>query len=241
MSRLPVLLASDFPMLRDSMAKLLGSVPELQIVASTDVEAEVLRLAQAHNPSVAVLDLNVEWSALCELVTNLASRQVSPLLMNDKLDEIQTVELLRCGMCGVIPRRSTPEILSKSVRAIGSGEIWITRRAVGKLVEQVQTSHKGLYTDFTAIDAPKPAASQTSDQMRNRYSLTRREMQMVQALAEGMTNKDIAGDFGISESTVKHHLTSIFDKVGVHSRLELATFAAYHGLVGVSASPKPAA
>ena len=52
-----------------------------------------------------------------------------------------------------------------------------------------------------------------------------------------MTNRDIAADFGISESTVKHHLTSIFDKVGVSSRLELATFATYHGLVAIGVPP----
>src|SRR5204863_3778392 len=84
-------------------------------------------------------------------------------------------------------------------------------------------------------------ASSSPDAGTNRYNLTRREMQMVAALAEGMTNRDIASDFGISESTVKHHLTSIFDKVGVSSRLELATFATYHGLVaiGVPAVAQP--
>ena len=54
---------------------------------------------------------------------------------------------------------------------------------------------------------------------------------MVRAIGEAMTNKDIAAHFGISEYTVKHHLTKIFDKVGVYSRLELAMFATHHGLV----------
>src|SRR6266404_195567 len=96
-SRLSILLASDFPMLRDSMTKFLESVPELQLVASTDAQAEVLGLARAHKPEVAVLDLNVEWPGLCELVDGLAANHVCPLLMNDKVDDIQTVELLRRG------------------------------------------------------------------------------------------------------------------------------------------------
>ena len=56
-------------------------------------------------------------------------------------------------------------------------------------------------------------------------------LQIVQAIGDGLTNKDIALTLGISEYTVKHHVTRIFDKVGVDSRLELAMFAIYHGLV----------
>jgi len=236
--RLSVLLASDFPILRDSMTNLLGAEPELEVVATTDVQDDVLNLAQAHSPRVAVLDLSVEWAHLCELVAGLSAQNVSPLLMNDRVDEAQVVELLRQGACGIIPRRTTPDILRKSVRAIGSGEIWITRRAITKLLEKVQGSEPQRETPIVA-----PAAGPiTLEQARNRFNLTRRELQMVQALAEGMSNKDIASDFGISESTVKHHLTSIFDKVGVHSRLELATFAAYHGLVAslLSTDSQPA-
>src|SRR5262245_29541527 len=233
--RLSVLLASDFPMLRDRMIELLNSVPELRVVASTDADSEVLDLARVHKPSVALLDLSVEWAALCEIVTGLHSDKVLPMLMGEKLDDQQAVELLRRGVCGFLPRRTTPEILRKSVRAIGSGEIWITRHTVGKVLEQVRE------VKAPATAEPLVKSVQVSESVSNRYNLTRREMQMVQALAEGMTNKDIASEFGISESTVKHHLTSIFDKVGVDSRLELATFAAYHGLVGAGETVEVAA
>ena len=67
--------------------------------------------------------------------------------------------------------------------------------------------------------------------MKNHFGLTRRELEIVQAIGEAMSNKDIAVHFGISEYTVKHHLTRIFDKIGVYSRLELAMMATHHGLV----------
>jgi len=220
------------------MTKYLECVPELQLVASTDAENEVLGLARAHKPTVAVLDLDMEWPSLCDLVDGLSSHQVSPLLMRDRLDESQTIELIRRGVCGIVGRRATPDILRKSVQAIGSGEYWITRRVVGKILEQVRTtptprSIEAEQADRTLSHRANPDAMISQDAATNRYNLTRREMQMVRALAEGMTNRDIAADFGISESTVKHHLTSIFDKVGVSSRLELATFATYHGLVSI--------
>jgi two-component system nitrate/nitrite response regulator NarL len=246
MQKLSVLLASDFPMLRDSITECLNAVPEMQVVASTDADSEVLGLAKTHNPSVALLDLSVDWAALCELVSGLSTYQVLPLLMSDKFDDLQTIELLRRGVCGVIPRRATPDILRKSVRAIGSGEIWITRKTVTRILDRVQNrAGKSAEGKVAGIRQMLPQLNPAfTDPLQNRYNLTRREMQMVQALAEGMTNKDIATEFGISESTVKHHLTSIFDKVGVDSRLELATFVTFHGLVGSSAaasSPQPVA
>jgi len=237
-SRLSILLASDFPMLRDSMTKFLESVPELQLVASTDTQNEVPGLVKAHKPQIAVLDLNLEWPNLCQLVDGLSSSQVCPLLLSDKVDDVQTVELIRRGVCGILPRRATPDVLRKSVQAIGMGEYWITRRVVSKLLQEVRTGPNRRFDTDTIADMTSRSmdASKMHDGT-NRYNLTRREMQMVRALAEGMTNRDIAADFGISESTVKHHLTSIFDKVGVSSRLELATFATYHGLVAIGVPP----
>jgi two-component system, NarL family, nitrate/nitrite response regulator NarL len=73
----------------------------------------------------------------------------------------------------------------------------------------------------------QPAAQPTP----RRYRLTDRETQIVAAVADGGSNKDIASQLAISEDTVKHHMSNIFDKVGVHSRLELAVFALYHGVV----------
>ena len=81
---------------------------------------------------------------------------------------------------------------------------------------------------------PEMCATNSPVELPNRYNLTRRELQMVQALSGGMTNKDIAAHFSISEFTVKYHLGKIFDKVGVYSRLELLVFAKHHGLVGAN-------
>jgi DNA-binding NarL/FixJ family response regulator len=75
----------------------------------------------------------------------------------------------------------------------------------------------------TSVEAPQSS--------RNQFGLTRRELEIVGAIGEAMSNKDIAQHFGISEYTVKHHLSRIFDKIGVFSRLELAMMARHHGLV----------
>ena len=236
-STISVLLASDFPVLRDGVNKLLVNSPDVEVVACAEAETEVLSLADAHRPRVAVLDLNIEPAALAELVVGLSSRQIAPLLMSDVVDDANALDLLKSGARGIITRRASPEMLCKSVRAVALGDTWVSRRITTKLVQSFQFGLQPEPAELAkAVGASRGVGlipTQVQEQL-NRFGLTRRERQIVEALGEGMANKDIASHFGISECTVKHHLTRIFDKVGVYSRLELLVFAKHHGLIGTA-------
>ena len=243
-SRIAVLIASDLPMVSDNIAQSLESNREIRVVGIVNHEAEVLPLVKVHRPRVVLLDLNLDWPALCDLIAGLRERFVLPLLVSDTFDELQTIELLHCGASGTIPRGTTPEMLHKCIRSIAAGEIWISRQTFAELMEQIRTpstqpskSLNGAYAERTFVVWSKVRITH-SRTAQNQFNLTRRELQMVQAIAEGMTNKEIAASFGISEFTVKHHLAKVFDKVGVFNRLELATFARNHGILGL---PNPAA
>ena len=87
-----------------------------------------------------------------------------------------------------------------------AGEYWVGREAVGDIVDFMRSSGSG-------------------DKPQKNYGLTRRELDILTTIVAGLSNKEIARRFALSEDTVKHHLTNIFDKVGVNSRLELALFA----------------
>jgi len=240
-STISVLLASDFPVLRDGVTQLLGNSPDVQVVACAEAENEVLTLADAHKPLVALLDLNIEPAAIAALIGGLSSRRVAPLLLSDVVDDARALELVKRGVRGIITRRASPEMLCKSVRAVALGDTWISRRITNKLVQSYQF---GLQAELSqaaqAVAAPGAVAlstvapTQAQEPSQNRFGLTRRERQIVEALSEGMANKEIATHYTISECTVKHHLTRIFDKVGVYSRLELLVFAKHHGLVGAN-------
>jgi DNA-binding NarL/FixJ family response regulator len=123
--------------------------------------------------------------------------------------------------------------------------LWISRLVVPKLVQHARLlSQNNPLVGAAAINKSteeealrqSQAQAPSLEQLQNRFNLTRRELQIVKALHDAMTNKEIATQFGISEYTVKHHLTKIFDKVGVYNRLELVMFATHHGLVS-PASP----
>jgi DNA-binding NarL/FixJ family response regulator len=113
---------------------------------------------------------------------------------------------LQLGARGVVMKEAATQLLMKAIRTVMAGEYWIGREAVGDIVEFMRLNASG-------------------DRPPKNFGLTKREMDILMTIVAGLSNKEIARKFSLSEDTVKHHLTNIFDKVGVGSRLELALFA----------------
>jgi DNA-binding NarL/FixJ family response regulator len=104
---------------------------------------------------------------------------------------------------------SATQVLVKAIQAVMDGEYWMHRESVSNLVQYLQTLTQSAH-----------------DEARQKtYGLTPRELEIVSAVAMGYANKEIAECFTITEDTVKHHLSNIYDKLGVYTRLELALFA----------------
>jgi len=118
------------------------------------------------------------------------------------------------GARGVVLKDCGTEILMRSIRSVLAGEYWVGREPVSNLMQYL----RGLMDSSTKISRQK------------RFGLTPRELDIVSAVVAGFANKEIAEHFKISEDTVKHHLSNIFDKTGVSTRLELALFAVNQAL-----------
>jgi DNA-binding NarL/FixJ family response regulator len=86
-----VLVASDFPKIRNSMRQLLNDIPDVCVIACTGVKSEVLPLADAHRPQTTILDLEVEWTVLVDLVMGLSDRRVSVLVVSDEFDDVKNI------------------------------------------------------------------------------------------------------------------------------------------------------
>jgi len=112
-------------------------------------------------------------------------------------------------------KESTAQLLRKCIRSVMEGEYWIGRKNVGHLIHELKK-----YSVQPAKQVPA----------KNWY-LTPRQLQIVAEIIYGKTNKEIAQKLGLSDQTVKHHLTDIFNELGVFNRLELALFAVHHDLV----------
>jgi two-component system, NarL family, nitrate/nitrite response regulator NarL len=122
---------------------------------------------------------------------------------------------LSSGARGVIGREATTALLFKSIRTAVTDQYWIGRDDVAVIIERMR----------------RLAQQHETEQHAKRFRLTRREMDIVTAVAAGESNKGIAQRLSLSEDTVKHHVSHVFDKLGVYSRLELAVFAINHKLV----------
>src|SRR6185295_564116 len=150
--------------------------------------------------------------ALAELAA--APTPVRTIMLTSAIEKAEIVKALQLGAAGVVLKSSTTELLFKSIRSVMAGQHWIGRDAVSDLVQALRAQ---------MAPAEKPA--------RERFRLTRREVEITSAVVSGLSNREIASKLSLSEDTVKHHLTNIFDKMGASNRLELALFAVHHRLL----------
>ena len=234
----PIILASDFPIFRYSLKTYLKEETDIEIVGCANTEQEVIPLLQSLQPKLVVLDLNLEWEALCALLHQIhTTSSVRSLVMSDGLDSGRVTQLIVHGAHGVVPSRTTRELLTKSIHTVLAGGFWVSRATVTDFVALIRESASGMRVKMADAKiepgdmAPGSATAQIKTEAEvARLGLTRREMQVIGALVDGQTNKDIAATFTISEYTVKHHLTNIYDKLGVYNRVELVLFAINRGL-----------
>ncbi len=211
-----ILIADDHPIFRDGLKRLLESEGEFKVIGEACDGVEAVAMARQLIPEIMLLDLAMPRRQGLETLRELASdaRSVRVILLTAAAEKEQIVEALQLGARGVVLKDSATQILLKSIRAVMNGEYWVGRESVSNLVQYLRT-----------LVTPPSAFPQ-----RNKYRLTPRELEIIAAVVAGFANKEIAQYFKISEDTVKHHLSNIFDKVGVSSRLELALFAVNQSL-----------
>jgi two-component system nitrate/nitrite response regulator NarL len=213
-----ILIADDHPIFRDGLRRLLEAEPGLRVVGEASDGEQAVTLAVELKPDILLLDLAMPRCPGLEALRKLTLQASPPrtILLTASIERPQILEALELGARGVVLKESATELLLKSIRAVMGGQFWVGRESVADLVKTLRDLASG------RGDEPR----------RKSYGLTPRELEIVSVIVAGYTNKDIAGKFGISEQTVKHHLTNIFDKLGVSNRLELALFAVHHDLAG---------
>jgi two-component system nitrate/nitrite response regulator NarL len=218
-----ILIADDHSIFRDGLRRLLESEPDLRVVGEAADGAEAVSLAKELQPDILLLDLAMPRVPGIEALRELASANtpVRTILLTASAERPQIIEALQLGARGLVLKESATQVLLKSIAAVMAGSYWVGRESVPDLKQLV-------------LDDAAPEHSAFG------YGLTRREMQMVTAIVEGSSNREIAQKFNVREDTVKHHLTSIFSKLGVSTRLELALFAIEHRLVARGASTSKA-
>ena len=211
-----ILIADRQEMFRDGLERLIESEPGLTVVGGASAADETLRLVGDLDPDVLLLDLALPGGSL-ELLDTLAAipHRVRTIGLTSNVDTNEAIDALQRGARGVILKEARAAVLLSSIRTVVADDYYVGPSQFGPVVERMRqlTQHQG------------PEANAL------RFKLTRRQIDIIQAVAAGESNKGIAVRLSISEDTVKHHVSNVFDKLGVFSRLELAVFAMNHKLV----------
>lgn len=210
-----MLIADDHPVVRIGVRAIIGSAPEFEVVGEANDGDQALDLVRDLHPTLLLLDLSMPKLPGLDTLRALTDQEPSlkTLLLTGTISQKQVLEALQLGARGIVLKETVAEHLVGAMRTVVDGRFWLDGRPVNNLV--------------TAIRELMAAANAAP----NTFGLTPRELEVVSAIVEGSTNRDIAQRFDISEDTVKRHLTNIFDKTGVSTRLELAMFAVHHQLV----------
>jgi two-component system, NarL family, nitrate/nitrite response regulator NarL len=213
-SAIRIVLADRQEIFREGLKRLLESEPGFVVVGGAGKPAEVLQLVGALDPDVLLLDLGLHGSDSLEILKALAERphRVRTIGLTASVEGEMLKAALRHGARGTIRKESATPLLFKSIRTVFEDDTWMCPDPA------------------TVVDQP-PSAEVSVEAQAKKFRLTRREMDIVSAVAAGESNKGIARRLSLSEDTVKHHVSHVFDKLGVFSRLELAIFALNHDLV----------
>jgi DNA-binding NarL/FixJ family response regulator len=224
-SQIRIVVADDHPIFRQGLIKLIETRPNMKVVGAANDGDETLSLIRTLQPDVLLLDRSMpRMSGLAVLRDLNGHTAVRTLLLTASIDRADVMEALELGARGIVLKESASDVLFQSIQAIMCGQYWVGRKAL-------PNQARGVSEVTAAFPAPE----------RKHFGLTPRELEIVGVILAGCSNGDIAAKFAISEKTVKHHLTNIFDKLGVSSRLELALFALYHKLEAphTAAAPEP--
>lgn len=201
----------DHPVLREGIRMLVEASGDVRVVGSAATASGALEALGELAPDVVLLDLDLGTEDGLEWLPRLsaAAPGAKVLILTALRDRSRDEESLRAGARGLVLKDAAPDVLLQAIRSVAAGALWFDPRVLA------------------APPRSEPVSARVA-------TLTPREREIVTLVGEGLRNEDVAGRLGITEKTVRNHLTAIFDKLGVSGgRLELVVFAYQHGLARV--------
>ena len=205
MQRIQLLLVDDHPLFRESLARLLASEPDFEVVAQCGTSTEALRLLSRSDIDIVLLDFDLGDEQGNGFISSArqSGYKGKVLMVTAGMTAMECCAALRLGASGIVLKYSSPGTLANTIRLVAKGERWVDQKAVLQIAEQISRG----------------------DPQNLPPTLTEREDQVLRGKFEGLTNKEIAEKMGVLENSVKVTLRQLFDKTGVRTRSELVRIA----------------
>ena len=216
--RIRIALADDHPVFRDGMCEILQLEEDFRLVGRASRGDEILDIVEKQQPEILLLDLFMPGMDGLDTLRLVRARYPSTkvIVLTASEDRECLVRAMQLGASGIVLKQDSTSVLIKGIRRVHAGEIWQHSSTTEAVMQRSALAPPA--TGFRAEPDPAPLPS----------VLTRKEMEVVRMIAQGLRNKEIASRMFISEQTVKNHLRAIFEKLQVSDRLALALFAVHH-------------
>ena len=212
MDKVKILIVDDHSMIREGLKQLLELDGDIQVIGEAGNGEECLKLLETVHPDVVLLDINMpvmNGLKMLEVLRKSKNKKQKILILTIHNEVEYLMKAVEIGVEGYVLKDAESSVLKKAINKVYSGENYI---------------------DFTMIPMMKEKMSQEKEKVDDE-KLTRREIEVLKLLAEGLFNKEIAYKLSISEKTVKNHVSNIFKKIGVFDRTQAAVYAIKNNIV----------
>jgi len=210
-----IVLVDDHAMVREGVRMLIEGQGDLALVGEAWDRAGALAVVARERPDLVLLDLDLGAESGLDLIGAIAGAdpEARVLVFTGVRDADLHRRAVHLGALGVVPKEQAASVLLSAIRKVHAGEAWIDRSMMASVLQESRQSRR-------QVDPEVPKLA----------SLTAREREIIALVAQGNGTRPIAAELGISEKTVRNHLVSIYSKLHVSDRLELAIYAVRHGL-----------
>ena len=214
MSALRLVLVDDHALVRAGLRALLGEMPGVSVVAEAGDGREALQLIREHKPDIALLDISLPGLNGLEVAARVAKEHPATrvIILSMHGDDESVRRALTAGAAGYLLKNSDRSELELALRTVARGNAWlspaVTKKVVTAFAEGARSSAQGAFE-----------------------VLTPRQREVLQLIAEGHSNKEIAGRLSLSPKTVETHRTELMERLGIHGVAGLVRYAIHIGLV----------
>ena len=212
-----VMLVDDHKSLLWGLSKLIeGAAPDFELAGTASDPDEALETARRTAPDIVLLDLDLDGRSSFDILPDLlAQRGLKALILSGHRDPLLRQQAMMLGASGFIGKDQPAQTILTAIERVQAGELWIDRASMGQV--------------FSALTRAEPKCDPEAERIA---SLTQKERDIIATLArsEGKPNKVLADQLSMAEHTLRNHLSTIYAKLGVRTRLALYMYAMRHGL-----------
>ncbi len=213
-NKIRILIADDHSMVRQGLKQILELEDDIIVIAQASNGEEAVKLGRAQRPDIILMDINMPGTNGLQAINELKQDKDAPkiIVLTIHEDREYLFKTLQMGVEGYVLKDAEPCVLIEAIRSVYRGQSYIQSNMTKDLVKE--------FNRITMHEKEK----------KEENSLTSREIEVLELIAEGMINKEIAKQLYISEKTVKNHVSNIFRKLNVSDRTQAAIYAFKHNI-----------